>query len=157
MATRLVVGIFPESNPKALEAALSGQQIDFSKVKVVSSTAGGTESSQLEFVDVIADMESNSLADDMTKRTGVFDDSSGGTDVPGINSPEATLSSFTESDHPSRAYFASFAIPDDEIDNFADAVIEGRAVVLYCDAADSNARTIASAFIAAGLRNVRTY
>ncbi len=157
MATHLVVGIFPKSDPAALESALSAQQIDLSKVKVVSSNAPGSESSQLEFVDVMADMESNSLSDDMTKGTGVFDDSSG-TDVPGIGGGrQATLSSFTHRENPSRLYFASFAIPDDELDNFSDAVVEGRAVVLYPDAADSDAQKIASAFRAAGLRNVRAY
>jgi hypothetical protein len=158
VATHLVVGIFPESNPAALEGALSQHQIDLSKVKVVSSTApdADTESSQLEFVDVIEDMESNSLADDMTKGTGVFDDSSG-TDVPGIGGRQATLGQFTHLASPSRRYFASYPIPDDEVDNFTDAVVDGRAVVLYPDAADSDAQTIASAFKAAGLRNVRTY
>ena len=101
-------------------------------------------------------MESNSLSDDMTKGIGIFDDSSG-TDVPGIGGRQATLSSFTHRDGPSNRYFAAFAIPDDEVDNFSDAVIDGRAVVLYPDAADSDAQKIASAFQAAGLRNVRAY
>ncbi len=156
MATHLVVGIFPKSDPETLESALSAQQIDFSKVKVVSSSVPDTESSQLEFVDVMSDMESNSLSDDMTRGTGVFDDSSG-TGVPGIGGRQATLGSFTHRDNPSKRYFASFAIPDDELDNFSDAVIDGRAVVLYADTADSDAQTVASAFRAAGLRNVRTY
>ena len=57
MAEGLVVGIFPDSDPKALESALSAQQIDLSKVKVVSSTARDADSTKLEFVDVIEDME----------------------------------------------------------------------------------------------------
>ncbi len=156
MATHLIVGIFPKSDPEALEGALSGQQIDLSKVKVVSSTLPDTESSQLEFVDVIADMESNSLADEMTKGMGIMGDS-GGTGVPGIGGGRpATLGPFTHRDNPSRRYFSTFPIPGDELDNFSDAVIDGRAVVLYPDAG-SDAQTIASAFRAAGLRNVRTY
>lgn len=156
MATHLIVGIFPKSDPEALEGALSGQQIDLSKVKVVSSTLPDTESSQLEFVDVIADMESNSLADEMTKGMGIMGDS-GGTGVPGIGGGRpASLESFTHRDNPSRRYFSTFPIPNDELDNFSDAVIDGRAVVLYPDAG-SDAQTIASAFRAAGLRNVRTY
>jgi rhodanese-related sulfurtransferase len=156
----LVVGIFPQSDPKALESALAAQQIDLSRVKVVSSSApdaADEEPSQLQFVDVIADMESNSLSDELTPGTGVLADS-GGTGVPGISSggQQPTLSSFTHHDDPTRRYFAAFAIPDDEVDNFGDAVAEGRAVVLYLDAG-SDAQAVAAAFKAAGLRNVRAY
>lgn len=157
MAEGLVVGIFPESDPKALESALSAQQLDLSKVKVVSSTlpADDGEESQLEFVDVIEDMEGNSLSDDMTQNVGVWDET--GTSVPGVvGGRQPTLGEFTHSPDPSRRYFAVFPIPSDEVDNFTDAVNQGRAVVLYPDAG-TNAQAIAAAFKAAGLRNVRSY
>ncbi len=150
----LVVGIFPESDPAALESALSGQQIDLSKVKVVSAKPGDPESSQLEFVDVIEEMESNSLSDDMTQGVGVWDET--GTGVPGIGGHQAPLESFARRDSAPKRYFAAFSIPADEVDNFGDAVADGRAVVLYPDAG-SNAEAIAQAFRAAGLRNVRSY
>ncbi len=153
MAAGLVVGIFPEANAKTLEGALSAQQIDLSKVKVVAGRAEDPDESQLEFVDVIEDMESNSLSDDMTQGVGVFDET--GTNVPGLGGREATLESLTEPE-PSKHYFAAFAIPDDEVDNFTDAVADGRAVVLYPDAG-SDAEKIVAAFRAAGLRNVRAY
>ncbi|MGA9945023.1 MAG: hypothetical protein WBP75_08285 [Candidatus Cybelea sp.] len=153
MAAGLVVGIFPEANAKTLEGALSAQQIDLSKVKVVAGRAEDPDESQLEFVDVIEDMESNSLSDDMTQGVGVFDET--GTNVPGVGGRQATLESFAEPE-PSKRYFASFAIPDDEVDNFTDAVADGRAVVLYPDAG-SDAEKIVAAFRAAGLRNVRAY
>lgn len=152
----LVVGIYPASDAKALEDALSGQHIDLSKVKVVSANAGDTNSSGLEFVDVINDMESNSFADEMTKGLGMLDDASG-TGVPGIQDRGETFTDpFPHHEAPSRRYFAAFAIPDDECENFAEAVAEGRAVVIYPDAG-SDAQTIAAAFKAAGLRNVRAY
>jgi hypothetical protein len=151
----LVVGIFPNSDAKALEGALSGQQIDLSKVKVVGGRAEDPDESQLEFVDVIEDMEANSFSDSMTKEVGVFDET--GTDVPGVvTGRRETLEEFTHYDLQHRRYFTSFAIPDDEVDNFSDAVADGRAVVLYPDAG-SNAQQIATAFRAAGLRNVRAY
>jgi hypothetical protein len=150
----LVVGIFPQSDPKALESALSAQQIDLSKVKVVSGSLADTESSALEFVDVAADMESNSFSDDMTRGTGIMGDA-GGTGVPGIGSRQAKLDSFSSRAGGSR-YFAGFAIPSDEVDNFDQAVTEGRSVVLY-PAAGASAATVAIAFKAAGLRNVRSY
>jgi hypothetical protein len=152
----LVVGIFPQSDPQALESALSTQQIDLSKVKVVSGSSGDTQSSALEFVDVVADMESNSLSDDMTRGLGIMGDS-GGTGVPGIGGGgrQATLDSFAHHGGASR-YLAGFAIPADEVDNFDQAVADGRAVVLYPDAG-TDAQAIATAFRAAGLRNVRSY
>jgi hypothetical protein len=153
VAAGLVVGIFPEADAKTLEGALSAQQIDLSKVKVVAGRAEDPDESQLEFVDVIEDMESNSLSDDMTQGVGVFDET--GTNVPGLGGREPTLESFEEPE-PSKRYFASFAIPDDEVDNFSDAVADGRAVVLYPDAG-SDAEKIVAAFRAAGLRNVRAY
>ena len=155
MATGLVVGIFPGSDSKALESALSAQQIDLSKVKVVGGRAEDPDQSQLEFVDVIDDMESNSLSDDMTKGMGIMGDS-GGTGVPGIGGRQATLESFSSRGGASRRYFTGVAIPSDEVDNFSDAVADGRAVVLYPDAG-ADAQTVAAAFRAAGLRNVRAY
>lgn len=154
MAEGLVVGIFPQSDPKALESALSAQHVDLSKVKVVSGAAGDTESSALEFIDVVADMESNSLADDMTKGMGIMGDS-GGTGVPGIGGRQATLGSFAHHGATSR-YLSGFAIPPDEVDNFDQAVADGRAVVLYPDAG-ADTQAVVTAFRAAGLRNVRSY
>jgi len=154
VAAGLVVGIFPQSDAKALESALSAQQIDLSKVKVVSGGAADTEESALEFIDVVEDMESNSLSDDMTRGLGIMGDS-GGTSVPGIGGRQAKLGSFSHPGGSSR-YLGGFAIPPDEVNNFDQAVAEGRAVVLYPDAG-ADAQAVATAFRAAGLRNVRAY
>jgi len=154
VAQGLVVGIFPQSDPKALETALSAQNLDLSKVKVVSGAAGDTGSSALEFVDVAADMESNSLSDDMTRGMGIMGDS-GGTGVPGIGGRQSTVGSFSHRGATSR-YLSTFAIPPDEVDNFDQAVAAGRAVVLYPDAG-ADAQGVVTAFRAAGLRNVRSY
>jgi hypothetical protein len=154
VAEGLVVGIFPGSDAKAIESALSAQQVDLSKVKVVGGRAEDPDGTKLQFVDVIEDMESNSLSDDMTQGVGVFDET--GTSVPGIVGRQATLDSFSESESACARYFSGFPIPDDEVDNFCDAVADGRAVVLY-PGAGADAETIAAAFEAAGLRNVRAY
>jgi hypothetical protein len=154
VAESLVVGIFPSSDAKALESALAAQQVDLSKVKVVGGSIQDTANSQLEFIDVITDMESNSLSDDMTKGSGVWDET--GTDVPGIGGRQATLGQFRHRDATPSTVFADFPIPSDEVDNFSDAVAGGRAVVLY-SGAGADAATVAAAFRAAGLRNVRSY
>jgi len=155
VAEGLVVGIFPQSDAKALENALSAQQVDLSKVKVVSGSPVDAASSALVFVDVATDMESNSLSDDMTRGMGIMGDA-GGTGVPGIGGRQAKLDSFSSRGGGSRSYFAGFAIPQDEVDNFDQAVTDGRSVVLY-PSAGADAAAVAIAFRAAGLRNVRSY
>jgi hypothetical protein len=147
----LVVGIFPGSDPTAIERALSGQQIDLSKVKVVSrERSEQQEDSGLHFMDVEEAMEHNSFSDDMTKGQGIMGDS-GGTNVPGVGGRGPSLSSFSHSARPT--YFGAWPIPDDEVDNFNGAIDEGRAVVLYSDPDGE----VAAKFKAAGLRNVRQY
>jgi hypothetical protein len=158
VAEGLVVGIFSDSDPKAIETALGAQQIDLTRVKVVTADPPDedSESTQLEFVDVIAEMGNNETSDEMMAGVGVFDET--GTGVPGLTSggQQAPLDSFTHHEAASRKYLTGFAIPSDEVENFGDAAAEGRAVVLYPDAG-TDAEAVAAAFKAAGLRNVRVY
>lgn len=152
----LVVGIYPNSDPKALEGALEAQHVDLSKVKVVSSNAPDeSDDSALQFVDVIAELEHDSDADEMTHGRGIMSDS-GGTGVPGISGRQTSLGSFRSSTSARRRYLAAYPIPSDEVDNFDEAVAAGRAVVLYPEAG-TDAPAIAAALRAAGLLNVRSY
>jgi rhodanese-related sulfurtransferase len=153
----LVIGIFPGSDPVAIEGALATQNVDLTKVKVVRlSTAEGDprDDSNIDFIDVAANMDSNSLSDDMTKGMGIMGDA-GGTGVP-MGRGSASLGSFSSRGGGGANYLVGLPIPYDEIANFNSAIQDGRAVVAYPDSgADSAA--IAVAFKAAGLRNVRTY
>jgi rhodanese-related sulfurtransferase len=157
VAEGLVVGIYPSSDPKALEDALAAQQIDLSKLKVISINPPDedSESTQLEFVDVIAEIGNNEASDEMMQGVGVFDET--GTSVPGLTSGgrQGSLGSFEHHEAASRQYLAGYDIPSDEVENFGDAVAGGRAVVL-CEAG-SGAPDAAAAFKAAGLRNVRVF
>ena len=161
MATGLVVGIFPSSDPNAIQSALGGQQIDLSKVKVVCRTPGDGSDDDfdneggLEFVDVEEAMESNDFSDDMTKGMGIMGDG-GGTSVPGLSGRDASLSEFSSRTGAHHAYLKGVGIPEDEVDNFNEAIADGRAVITYSEAG-ADAGTVATAFKAAGLRNVRTY
>lgn len=155
MSQGLVVGIFPGNDSAAIESALSGQQIDLSKVKVLRSASASTpedESSELDFIDVVETMESNSLSDDMTKGMGIMGDS-GGTGVP--MGRGNSLSSFT-SRSATKNYLTGLSVPGDEAENFNEAIEAGRSVVAYPDAG-ADADKVAAAFRAAGLRNVRSY
>ena len=156
MSKGLVVGIFPGSDPTAIESALSSNNVDLSKIKVVlraNAKAEQMDASEIDFMDVGEAMDHNSFTDDMTKGKGIMGDS-GGTSVPGVGGRGPSLSAFSHSN--STSYLGGFGIPNDEVDNFNGAIDEGRAVVAYPDAGES-AGNVAAAFKAAGLRNVRTY
>lgn len=153
MAQRLIVGIFPDSDGAAIESALIGARIDPGQATVVRRAGVSDDDSapDLQFVDVVLEQEVNSYSDDMTKGMGIMGDG-GGTGVP--MGRDASASSFaTRPSGP--GYFSNSGIPDDEVDNFNDAVNEGRAVVLYRGADDADAT--ATALRTAGLRNVRVY
>lgn len=156
MAVGLVIGIFSDSDAKALEDALSAQQIDLSKVKVFAGDGDDSESSTLDFIEVFSETESiTGLSDDMTRGTGVLADS-GGTAVPGLTGPDARFKAFFREEGVSKHYLDGFPVPDDEVENFDDAIADGRAVVLYPDAG-ADEQKVAAAFRAAGLQNVRSY
>jgi hypothetical protein len=88
---------------------------------------------------------------------GIMGDA-GGTGVPGLTSsdrPGLTVSSFAETEA-MPDYLGSVAIPDDEVDNYNEAIEEGRAVVVY-QPAGGDAGAAEAAFKAAGLKNVRAF
>lgn len=152
----LVTGILATSDPKQIEAALASQNIDASKVRVVTKAAKSVEhdESALDFIFVAESQDSNDISDDFTKGTGVMSDS-GGTSVPGINRTGPTLSAIANSPGDSSPnYLSDVAIPLDQKDNYNDAIDAGRSVLLYNG---EDAPTVATAFKAAGLRNVHTY
>jgi hypothetical protein len=155
----LVAGISPDHDTQAIEAALLAHGVDVTKVKIFTKSAPTKEhdESGLHFVYVLEDMENNSLSDDMTKNMGTMGDA-GGTGVPGLTSsdhPDPTIGSFVE---PEAApdYLSGVPIPDDEVDNFNEAIEEGRAVAAY-DTVAGDAAVAETAFKAAGLKNVRTF
>ena len=153
MAAGLVVGIFSETDAKALEDALRAQQVDVSKIKVFASDGDESKSSSLRFVNVI-DAEANPLSPGMTEGTGVIQDF--GTAVPGLNDRGAQAPIYSYEEGEGKHYLADYPVPEDEVENFDDAITDGRAVVIYPDAG-TDAQKIAAAFQAAGLHNVRSY
>jgi hypothetical protein len=155
VAAGLVIGIYPGTDAGALESALTAAQVDPTHVKVLASDGSCTESSTLlHFVNVVTDVDSDAYADEMTRGTGVLPDS-GGTSVPGLGGPDQWSDIFVHGGT-TKHYLSAFPVPDDEVDNFDDAIDEGRSVVLYPDPG-ADAPKIAAAFKAAGLQNVRSY
>ena len=119
MAAGLVIGICSNSDTKALDDALSAQQIDLEKVKVFAADGDDLETSPLDFIEVFSETEYiTGLSDDMTRGTGVLADS-GGTNVPGLGEPR--FKAFFPDDGESKHYLAGFPVPVDEVENFDDA------------------------------------
>jgi hypothetical protein len=156
---RIVAGISPDHDTQAIEAALKAHDVDVTKVKIFTKSAPqpAHRDSSLDFVYVALSMERNSLSDDQTKNMGFMGDA-GGTGVPGLTSSDhasPTVSSFSETEA-MPDYLAGVAIPDDEVDNYNEAIDEGRAVATY-EANDGDGDAAALAFKAAGLKNVRAF
>jgi hypothetical protein len=156
VAAGLIIGICSNSDVQALDDALTAQQIDLEKVKVFAGDFDDLEPSPLDFIEVFTETESiTGLSDDMTRGTGVLADS-GGTAVPGLTGSEPRFKAFFPEEGESKHYLHGFPVPDDEVENFDDAIADGHAVVLYPDAG-ADAPKIAAAFKAAGLLNVRSF
>ena len=154
MADRLVVGIYPASEPQTLQQAVSAQPgLDVNRMRVLTNDerTKDHEESGLHFVHVIREEDAMNRDPRYTHDTGEITDF-GGTDVPGINWG-ANLSSFYSGEGTN--LLIELGIPDDEAENFSDAIEEDRYVVLY-NAGDDTAKAEA-ALKAAGLKNVHTF
>ena len=154
MADRLVVGIFPNNDPQALQQAISAQPtLDVNRMRVITNDdrTEDHEESGLHFVNVVKESSAYERDERLTHDTGDITDF-GGTDVPGINWG-ANLSSFYRGE--GNNLLIELGIPDDEAENFNDAIEEGRGVVVY-NAGDNTAGAEA-ALKAAGFRSVHTF
>lgn len=154
MAQRLVVGIFPDDDPQALQQALKSQPaIDMNNVRVVTASAPSRAHADapFDFVHVAAAQNDNSLSDTMTRGTGILSDG-GGTGVPGIR---GTFAADSFLDSSVSDYLSGIGIAEDEVDNFNDAIENGSAVLIY--SAGESDGDIAVALKAAGFLQVRTY
>ena len=140
----VVTGISQDGNIEALTAALKTARI-------------ATEPLQVLGPDAAAHMVAGSMLVDTGILGGGLSTGTGvpgltGTGVPGIGvepGPEVDGDSIWER-------LSDLEIPDDELENYAEALEAGRWVVAY-PALSSNVRTVQSAFAAAGLAKVRTF
>jgi hypothetical protein len=156
MANQLIVGIFPSSDVAELEKALAGLAgIEQDRLQVYTAQ-GKTQAHQDSFLNFthVEGGASEEISPEMTHGTGLLTDF-GGTDVPGVtDSREQSLEDFAEHEAAPN-YLGSLPIPSDEIDNYNEAIDEGRTVVAY--KAPSDGGQLRQSFRAAGLRNVEVF
>jgi len=137
-----VTGIAPTQNVDDLEKAIGSMTgLDHSKFVVITKADRTDEhdDSFLQFVHAAS--EDHLLLGD------------GGTSVPDMNIPTSQLGYLG---HPHVIqHVGALPIPEDEADNYNDAIDDGRTVVAY--PVDGSSTAIEGAFRAAGLAHVKTF
>lgn len=156
MAEHLVTGIAQSSNPGQLEDALCNKpSMNCDKLAVITKDSPTTdhEESLVNFLHVGQGHATTDASHDIiTGSTGImttFD-----AQVPNISSDNRYVGFFAEPhiiDH-----LADWPIPEDQIQNYNDAIEAGRSVVTYTAAPDE-APGVEQTFRDAGLRNVKTF
>lgn len=130
MAKHVVLGIISNCDPKHVEQTIDAAGIDRTSLQVLTSErpTPAHESSWLSFVHVYEFIANDSLADQMTRGTGVIPDS-GGTAVPGLGNEERDLGVLS---HPDVAdHFEGMNVPSGACELYNDAIEDGRCVLVY--------------------------
>ncbi len=154
----LVVGITPTTEPDELEKMLTPDVVDHGRLAVVTkdTPTNEHEESPLHFVHVhiglpheTSDVDHDVLEGD----TSILTDA-GGVNIPNISADTRYIGFFT---HPHVVdHLAGYAIPEDEVENYNDAIEAGRGVALY-QARSEEAPKVEQAFKSAGIKHVKTY
>jgi hypothetical protein len=153
MADVLIIGVISDCDPKRVESLAAATQISHDRLKLLTAQVmSDDEDCPISFIRV-AEMTNNaSLADAMTRRTGVLPNF-GGTTVPGL----AALESLDAFSHARvHEYLRDSAVPAGAAEAYNDALADGRCVIMYTCSSENAAR-VQTAFEAAGVRDVRGY
>jgi hypothetical protein len=141
-----VTGIAPTQDVDELEKMLGSMpSLDHSKFVVITKCERTDEhdDSFLEFAHAAEVEGTNKLILD-----------GGGTGVPDINSPGTIQLGYLGHPHVVQ-HCGNLPIPEDEADNYNDAIDNGRTVVAY--PVDGDAASVEAAFRKAGIMHVKTF
>jgi len=154
---QLVTGISPESEPKKIEDALCDRpQVDCNKMAVITkdSPTQAHEESIINFIHAGDYAQTSDVSHDVIRGDTAIMTDAGGVNVPGISADTRYVGFFAQPhiiDH-----LGEWPIPQDQIENYNEAIEAGRTVVTY-KAQPSEAAGVEAAFKDAGLRNVKTF
>jgi len=155
--SHLVTGIAESSHPTHLEDKLCGKdEVNCDKLTVITADDPTEEhhSSILEYIFAGELAQTSDVSHDVIRGDTAIMTDSGGVNVPGISADTRYIGFFA---HPHVInHLANFPIPADQIENYNDAIDEGRSVVTY-KATAQEAPVVEKAFKDAGLRNVKTF
>lgn len=158
MPEHLVTGIAQSSDPENLESALCGKEtVDCEKLAVITKDTPSEdhEDSILNFLHVGQQHTTSDTVHGVISGTSSIMTNFGDPQVPNISSDSRFVGFFAEAhiiDH-----LADWPeIPQDQVQNYNDAIDAGRSVVLYKADADE-AAGVEQTFKDAGLANVKTF
>lgn len=157
MAEHLVTGIAQSSNPEHLEDALCGQEtVDCDKLAVITKDAPTDvhHDSVLTFMHVGQGHPTSDVQHEVIVGGESILTNFGDPQVPNISSDNRYLGFFAEPHIIN--HLADYAIPQDQVQNYNDAIEAGRSVVLY-KAEPAEAAGVEQTFKDAGLKNVKTF
>ena len=153
----LVTGISQETAPNKIEDALCARPpVDCTRVHVITGEPPTEEheSSILQFLHASEYAQTSDVSHDVIRGDTAIMTEAGGVNVPGISADSRYVGYFAQPhiiDH-----LADWPIPEDQIQNYNEAIDAGRAVVTY-KAEPSEAPQVEKAFKDAGLKNVKTF
>ena len=156
MAEHLVTGIAQSSNPEHLETALENPPVNPEKVAVITKDAPTDlhHESMLTYMHVGQGHPTSDVQHEVITGGESILTNFGDPQVPNISSDSRYVGFFAEPhiiDH-----LADYAIPQDQVQNYNDAIEMGRSVVVY-KATPGEAPEVEQKFKDAGLKNVKTF
>lgn len=156
MAEHLVTGIAQTSNPEHLEDALCKETVDCDKLSVITKDAPTDQhhESVLTFMHVGQEHATSDVQHEVIAGGESILTNWGDPQVPNISSDNRYVGFFAEPhiiDH-----LADYAIPEDQVQNYNDAIEAGRSVVVY-KATPNESAAVEQTFKDAGLKNVKTF
>ncbi len=157
MAACYITGIAPTEEVEKLETMLGGVSgIDHAKLSVITlaEPTDQHESSFLNFLHPGGGYIDSDATGSLAGADAMIMNSSGGTGVPGIGTPTNRLG-YLGSLHIEHR-LGPLPIPEDEADNYNDALEDGRCVIAY-DCTGIDVTPVESAFRDAGVHRVKTF
>jgi rhodanese-related sulfurtransferase len=156
LAEHLVTGISHTSDPEHLENALCKEPVDCDKMAVITKDepTDTHHESVLTFLHVGQDHATSDVQHEVIAGGESILTNFGDPQVPNISADNRYVGFFAEPhiiDH-----MADYAIPEDQVQNYNDAIEAGRSVVVY-KATPGQAPEIEQTFKDAGLKNVKTF
>ena len=157
MADCFVTGIAPTQDIAELERMFeSVPNLDRNRLTVLT-TADRSDRHDRSFIKFVhlggAELDAEMVGDSLIESDAIMTNS-GGTGVPGIAASQRSLGYLA---HPHvEQHVGVLPIPEDEADNYNDALDDGRCVIAY-KSEPANCAAIESAFTTAGMRKVKVF
>ena len=159
MASQLLVGIYPSTEVASLEGAVENAAgVDVNKLSIAVGDARTPEHEEsfVEFWHVAHENTVPAQIDEMMHGTGYLTDF-GGTEVPGLTGNH--MQSLTDFEEPEEVpnYLAALPVPADDLEDYNEAISEGRSVIIYTVPTTEEAASAKAELSAAGFRNIRSF